>query len=86
MIATLNGETLPVSRQRVGVVWCPFCDRSRQLEMGYNCDGCGAVFEDAPVAEVVETVEAAPESETAPESEETTEDEPEQPKRRRRSQ
>jgi len=54
--------------------------------MGYNCDGCGAVFEDAPVAEVVETVEAAPESETAPESEETTEGEPEQPKRRRRSQ
>ena len=80
MIATLNGETLPVSRQRVGVVWCPFCDRSRQLEMGYNCDGCGAAFEDAPVAEVVETVEAAPESE------ETTEDAPEQPRRRRRSQ
>lgn len=77
MIATLNGETLPVSRQRAGVVWCPFCDRSRQLAMGSVCS-CGAVFEDAPVAEVVETVEAA-----APESEETTEDEPEQPRRSR---
>ena len=76
MIETLNGETLPVSRQRAGVVWCPFCDRSRQLAMGSVCS-CGAVFEDAPVTEVVETVEAAPESE------ETTEDEPEQPRRSR---
>ena len=47
MIATLNEETRPVTRQRRGVLWCPFCDRSRQDEgLEQWCDGCHAKFED----------------------------------------
>ena len=32
MIAELNGETKVVLRHRRGVMWCPFCDRSKQDE------------------------------------------------------
>ena len=57
MIAELNGETKVVLRHRRGVMWCPFCDRSRQdggLEQ--RCDGCFAVFTD----EAAETAPEAP--------------------------
>ena len=30
MNATLRNEARPVLRQHRGVLWCPFCDRSRQ--------------------------------------------------------
>ena len=58
MIAELDGETRAVLRHRRGVMWCPFCDRSRQEEgLGDFCEGCHAKFtEDA-----AETVIAAPE-------------------------
>jgi ribosomal protein L37AE/L43A len=55
MIAELNGETKAVLRHRRGVLWCPFCDRSRQDGGSeQRCDGCHAKFTDeaaeAPVA------------------------------------
>ena len=47
MIAELNGETRPVLRHRRGVIWCPFCDRSRMDEgIDLHCDGCHAKFTD----------------------------------------
>jgi hypothetical protein len=56
MIAELNGETRAVLRHRRGVMWCPFCDRSRQDDgLEQRCDGCFAVFTD-------EAAEAAPEA------------------------
>ena len=57
MIAELNGETRPIMRHRRGVIWCPFCDRSRQDNGGeQRCDGCFAEFKD----EVSEPAPAAP--------------------------
>jgi len=43
----VTGETRLVIRHRRGVVWCPFCDRSR-MDTGPEmmCDGCNAVFKD----------------------------------------
>ena len=43
----VTGETRQVIRHRRGVVWCPFCDRSR-MDTGPEmmCDGCNAVFKD----------------------------------------
>ena len=43
----VTGETRPVIRNRRGVLWCPFCDRSR-MNIGVEmiCDGCNAVFKD----------------------------------------
>ena len=55
MIAELNGETKAVLRHRRGVMWCPFCDRSKQ-DAGSEqyCDGCHAKFtDDAAEAPVV---------------------------------
>ena len=45
MNATLRNEMRPVIRQRFDVIWCPFCDRSRQETISTPfCDGCGAEF------------------------------------------
>ena len=53
MQAELDGKILAVTRHRRGVMWCPFCDRSRQDDGGEQfCDGCNAKFTDE-VAEVV---------------------------------
>jgi len=51
MNATLRNEMRPIIRQRFDVVWCPFCDRSRQETRPTPfCDGCGAEFtEGAPI-------------------------------------
>jgi len=53
----VTGETRPVIRNRRGVIWCPFCDRSRMNTGGeMTCDGCNAVFKD----DAVETIEETP--------------------------
>ena len=45
MNATLRNEARPVLRQHRGVLWCPFCDRSRQeSQPSPFCEGCGAEF------------------------------------------
>ena len=52
MNATLNNQTRPIIREHRGCIWCPFCDRSRQLSMdGAFCDGCRAEFTESPVEE-----------------------------------
>ena len=52
----VTGETRPVIRNRRGVLWCPFCDRSRMNIGGEMiCDGCNAVFKDDPADVVEET-------------------------------
>ena len=57
MIATLSGETKAVTRVKNGVIWCPFCDRSRQVSIvSPFCEGCNAEFGE----EVVE-IQAEPE-------------------------
>ena len=62
MNATLNNETRPIIREHRGVVWCPFCDRSRQLTMdGLFCDGCRAEFTESPVEEAAPVAAPAPE-------------------------
>ena len=62
MNATLNNETRPIIREHRGVIWCPFCDRSRQLKMdGLFCDGCRAVFMESPVEEAAPVAAPAPE-------------------------
>ena len=49
MNATLRNEMRPVTRQRFDVIWCPFCDRSRQETRPTPfCEGCGAEFTDGP--------------------------------------
>lgn len=61
MNATLNDETRPIIRERFGVIWCPFCDRSRQLTMdGLFCDGCRAEFTESPVEEAAPVAAPAP--------------------------
>ena len=61
MIAELNGETRPIMRHRRGVIWCPFCDRSKQDEgMEQSCDGCGACFADDAIEAAPEAAEPAP--------------------------
>jgi len=61
MNATLNDETRPIIREHRGVVWCPFCDRSRQLKLdGAFCDGCRAVFTESPVEEAAPVAAPAP--------------------------
>jgi ribosomal protein L37AE/L43A len=45
MHVVLRDETRDVIRQRLGVIWCPFCDRSRQEARPTPfCEGCGAEF------------------------------------------
>ena len=47
MTAELDGEVRAVTRHRRGVLWCPFCDRSRQDEgISQFCEGCTARFVD----------------------------------------
>jgi len=71
MIAELNGETRPIIRHRRGVIWCPFCDRSKQDEgMKQSCDGCGACFID-------EAIEPAPEAAPRRRRQAKAEEEPE---------
>ena len=80
MIAVKDGKVKAVIRQRRGVVWCPYCDRSRMVSTGLICDGCGAEF-----SETVETpVEATTEPETITETTEDAETPSESPPRRRR--
>ena len=61
MISELNGEIRNI-RSKAAVVWCGFCDRSRQvldawnLQDGVRCDGCGAIFKDVTVQEEIEPV------------------------------
>ena len=46
-IQASSGESRPVTRERSGVAWCPFCDRSRQVvTTGPICEGCGVEFVD----------------------------------------
>ena len=78
MIATLDNQELPVTRRINGVVWCPHCDRSRQLTMSPVCAGCGARFAESEVPEVVLVVEE-------PTEEVVTEEVPATPRRRRTS-
>ena len=57
-IQASTGESRPVTRERSGVAWCPFCDRSRQVATtGPICQGCGVEFVDATPAPVVAVVE-----------------------------
>lgn len=57
-----TGEIKAVIRERRGVIWCPFCDQSKQVNHGgMFCNGCNATFTDSQE----EAVEEAPE-ETAP--------------------
>ena len=49
-IQASTGESRPVLRERRGVAWCPFCDRSRQVETtGPFCEGWGVEFVDTVV-------------------------------------
>ena len=79
MIATLDNQELPVTRQINGVVWCPHCDRSRQLTMSPVCAGCGARFAESEVPEAVVPVVEEPTEEVV------TEEVPATPRRRRTS-
>ena len=46
-IQASTGESRPVIRERRGVAWCPFCDRSRQVvTTGPICEGCCVEFVD----------------------------------------
>ena len=44
MEAILDGEAKVVIRERRGVIWCPFCDRSMMIRFALFCSGCNAVF------------------------------------------
>jgi protein-arginine kinase activator protein McsA len=47
MQAELNGEVRPITRNRRGVVWCPFCDTSSVLSSELlGCTSCLATFSD----------------------------------------
>ena len=75
MQAELNGETRPILRQRRGVLWCPFCDRSRQEEgITMWCDGCNAQFIDE-VAQPVEEVSLTAPKRGRPRTERAVEEE-----------
>ena len=67
MDATLNGEVKRDIRQHRGVVWCPFCDRSRQENLTPTCDGCGAIFMD-PTGDLEDDDLAAPIGSDVPEA------------------
>jgi len=55
MQAELDGENRAVARHRRGVMWCPFCDRSRQDSGGTQyCDGCNAKFVDEALESIGE--------------------------------
>ena len=87
-IQASTGESRPVIRERRGVVWCPFCDRSRQVATtGPVCEGCGVEFVDTAPAPVVEEAVAVVEPEVVEEAEEPVAEEeaqePEAPRRRK---
>ena len=58
MIAISNGEARAVVRQMRGVMWCPFCDRSRHETAPPFCDGCRAEFSEPAEIPTVEEPEA----------------------------
>lgn len=57
-----TGETVPVTRYRNGVLWCPFCDHSQQSGLWDRCRGCGAVWVDPEEDAFIATVGGKPES------------------------
>ena len=59
-----TGEVKQVMRERDGVVWCPFCDRSTMVSFSI-CAGCSAEFrESIATTEVNGAVEAEPSDST----------------------
>ena len=69
MIATSNNEVKAVLRVIKGVIWCPFCDRSRLESTPPFCEGCRAEFSEpaeTPVAIAAEEPEAKPEAAKSP--------------------
>ena len=59
MQAELEGTIRAVTRNRRGVMWCPFCDRSSQNVGGEQfCDGCHAKFTDDALEETLVAEEA----------------------------
>jgi ribosomal protein L37AE/L43A len=63
MNATLRNEMRPVTRQRFDVIWCPFCDRSRQETRPTPfCEGCGAEFTGGSPIAPVDALSMNPES------------------------
>ena len=47
MQAELNGEIRSITRNRRGVIWCPFCDTSSILTGDLlGCSSCRATFKD----------------------------------------
>ena len=61
MIAELDGESRAILRHRRGVMWCPFCDRSRQDEgMEQYCEGCHAKFVEDGVGMATGATEGGP--------------------------
>ena len=82
-IQASTGESRPVTRERRGVAWCPFCDRSRQVATtGSICQGCGVEFVD--VTPVIEEPVVVSEPEVEEAVEEEGEDEEEVPNQSRR--
>ena len=82
-IQASTGESRPVIRERRGVAWCPFCDRSRQVATtGPICQGCGVEFVDTAPAPVVEEAVAVVEPEVVEEVEEEAQ-EPDAPRQRK---
>jgi ribosomal protein L37AE/L43A len=62
MIAISNGEMRAVVRQMRGVMWCPFCDRSRHETTPPFCEGCRAEFSEPaenPAADAPEAPQSA---------------------------
>ena len=63
MIAELNGMTRPITRQRRGLLWCPWCDRSWQdsiTDCAKGQGGCGACFGEPPALSPVRPAVEAP--------------------------
>ena len=83
-IQASTGVSRPVIRERRGVVWCPFCDRSRQVATtGSFCEGGGVEFVATVIADT--SINLIEEPVAIEEPEVTYEDDKavEPPKRRR---
>jgi hypothetical protein len=82
----ITGEVQAVMRRRFDVIWCPFCDRSRQIgDMDANpyCDGCRAKFQES-VAVILEPP-PAPAPDPEPEDVDLEQADVPAPTRRRRA-
>ena len=53
-----SGEVKEITRERAGVIWCPFCERSVIMAQATFCGGCHAEFRNPSESDLAQAAPA----------------------------